>query len=436
MSARSNLPPPEGDGAGGYRGPRLATGFEPFVALRFLREGGMQTVLILAGASVGVAVIVFLSALIDGLQASLIDRTLGSQAHVVVRPPDEEPRVLTGDGAAAIAARVERTTPKVEVIADWRQLERELSALPGVVAVAPTAAGSAFAERGAATRSVALRGVEPESFDRIVDVSGRLVARGPGSGTGRLALTGAEAVVGVELARELGLAVGDKLRLTVTRERNDIFTVAGIFDLGNKDVNLRWVLVPLASAQTLLDLRGGISTFELKVDDVFAADRIADGVAARTGLVADSWMRLNAQMMVGLRSQDSSKSMIQFFVVIAVALGIASVLVVSVVQKSREIGILRAVGISAGQIRRIFLLQGLFVGGVGSVAGGILGAALALLFQGMARNPDGSPTFPVDLRPSLFVGAAAVAVGVGLVAAVFPARRAAALDPAQAIRHG
>ncbi len=403
--------------------------FEPFVALRFLREGGMQTVLILAGASVGVAVIVFLSALIDGLQANLIRQTLGAQAHVVVRPPDEAPRTLTAAGATAIAARVERTSPKLEVIDAWQAVGRELSTLPGVVAVAPTAAGSAFASRGAASRSVALRGVEPESFDRIVDITGRL--RG-----GRFQPVGAEAVVGVELARELGLAVGDKVRLEGSAGRADVFTVGGIFDLGNKDVNLRWVLVPLASAQTLLDLGGGISTFELKVDEIFAADRIAEAAARRTGLIAESWMQLNAQLMVGLRSQASSRTMIQVFVVIAVALGIASVLVVSVVQKSREIGILRAVGISAGQIRRIFLLQGLVVGGVGAVAGGLVGTGLALLFEGMARNPDGSPTFPVDLRPALFLGAAALSLAVGVTAAVVPARRAAALDPAQAIRHG
>jgi lipoprotein-releasing system permease protein len=403
--------------------------FEPFVAFRFLREGGLQTALIFAGAAVGVAVIVFLSALIDGLQASLIRQTLGSQAHVVVRPPERAPRVLTGEGGPAIAARIERTTPTVEAIDAWRQVERELEAVPGVTAVAPTVAGSAFARRGVASRSVALRGVEPESFDRIVDIAGHLKS-------GRFRLAGAEAVIGVELARELGLAVGDKVRLEVAEGRADVFAVAGIFDLGNKDVNLRWVLVPLPSAQTLLDLRGGVSTFELKVDEIFAADRIAAAVAARTGLVADSWMRLNAQLMVGLRSQASSKTMIQVFVIVAVALGIASVLVVSVVQKSREIGILRAVGISAAQIRRIFLLEGLVVGAVGAVAGGLLGAGLALLFESMARNPDGGPTFPVDLRPSLFLAAGALSIGVGVVSAVFPARRAAALDPAEAIRHG
>ncbi len=127
--------------------------------------------------------------------------------------------------------------------------------------------------------------------------------------------------------------------------------------------------------------------------------------------------------------------MIQFFVVLAVALGIASVLIVSVVQKSREIGILRATGTSVRSVSGIFLIQGLVVGAVGWAVGALLGAGLATLFARMAVNPDGSSTFPVDLGASLFLRAALVALGVGLSAAVLPARRAARLDPAEAIRH-
>jgi lipoprotein-releasing system permease protein len=127
--------------------------------------------------------------------------------------------------------------------------------------------------------------------------------------------------------------------------------------------------------------------------------------------------------------------MIQVFVVVAVALGIASVLGISVVQKSREIGILRAMGAGAGQVTRVFLVQGLFVGLAGSVMGCLLGGGLALLFQGLVTNADGSPTFPVDLGASLFLRAAGVAVATGLLASVAPARRAARLDPATVLRN-
>lgn len=404
--------------------------FEWFLALRFLREGRAQTALILGGVAVGVGVIVFLSALISGLQATLVKQTLGSQPHVVVRPPEEAARVLA-DGPEALALRREKAPQRVASLGQWQQALAAVRGVEGVVAAAPTVAGSAFAARGSAVKAVSLRGIEADAYDRVVAVREKLVA-------GAFRLAGGEAVIGTELAKDLGIGPGEKLRLTVTDargERGEVFTVAGIFDLGNKDVNQRWVFVPLRAAQSLLDLPGAASTIEVRVADYFAADVAARQIAARTGLVADPWTVLNRSLLVGLRSQNASSYMIQVFIIVAVALGIASVLVVSVVQKSKEIGILKAVGTSTAQVKRIFLIQGGIVGLFGSIAGSALGTVLALFFASLAQNPDGSPTFPVDLGPARFLAATVVATLTGLVSAVAPAARAARLDPAEAI-HG
>jgi lipoprotein-releasing system permease protein len=404
--------------------------FEILVAIRFLREGRIQTLLILSGIGVGVGVIVFLSALISGLQASLIERTLGTQAHVVVRAPEDVVRAITRPSAErAVAARFEQPAQRLRSIVAWPQTLELLRTLPGVRAAAPTAEGPAVALRGLASRSIALRGVEPSSFRRIIDMAPRMIE-------GEFRVEAAHAVLGVELAAELGLRKGDKLRIQAPAGRSEVFVVAGLFDVGNKDLNERWVFVSLRSAQTLLDLSGGVSSIELKVDEIFSADRVASEVASRTGLEAESWMERNRQLLVGLRSQSASSWMIQLFVVIAVALGIASVLVVSVVQKSREIGILKAMGTRTAQVVRVFLVQGAVLGLAGSAVGILLGSGLALFFAALATNPDGSPTFPVALTPTLFLGAAAVATVTGLVAAVAPAERAASLDPADVIRHG
>ena len=161
----------------------------------------------------------------------------------------------------------------------------------------------------------------------------------------------------------------------------------------------------------------------------FPTGNAAD-ITARTGLVADSWMTLNAQLMVALQSQGSSSNMIQFFVIIAVALGISSVLVVSITQKGKEIGILRAMGASSSQMQRVFLWQGAIVGLAGSVLGSLFGYGLLLLFR-LAPL-----TFTIGTPPSLFLRACAIAMATGLLAAVLPARRAANLDPAIAIRMG
>lgn len=402
--------------------------YELFVALRFLREGRAQTLLIFVGVGVGVGVMVFLSALITGLQASLIAQTLSIQAHVVVRPTERAPIILPGPEGAVVGSKIERGAERTARIDAWSKMQRTIDGVPGVVASAPTVAGSAFAHRGSLSESVALRGIELTGYSRIVGLSEKLLA-------GRAALVGNTALIGVELASDLGLSVGDRLLLDTTAGRKDVVRVGGIFDLGNKDVNQRWVFVSIREAQTLLDLTGSVSTFEIRVEEPFEAEIAAAEIAKRTGLIAEPWTELNRQLLIALQSQSSSSIMIQFFVILAVALGIASVLVVSVVQKSREIGILRATGTSVRSVTIVFLIQGFTVGLVGSVIGIGLGAALALLFAQMAVNPDGSPTFPVNLNALLFARAAVTAILVGFAAAAAPARHAAKLDPAQAIRH-
>ncbi len=403
--------------------------FELFVALRYLKDGRLQTWLILAGIGVGVGVIIFLSALIVGLQESIIERTLGSQAHVVVRPPEEMPRVLAPEGGELQAAEVQRPPQRVRSIVGWRQVEALLRRTQGIRAVAPTVSGPALAVRGPGSISVNVRGIDMETYSTIVDVRSRLVQ-------GAFNLDGFHAVVGMELARKLGIGVGGRLRLQVPGDRGGVYTVSGIFDYRSRSLNEGLLFISLRGAQTLFGVEGGVSTLEVLGTDIFAADALAADIADRTGLVADSWMSQNRDLMTGLRSQSASSVMIQVFVILAVALGIASVLAVSVVQKAREIGILRATGTRSACITRIFLLQGAILGTAGSLMGIALGTALALFFASLAENPDGSATFPVALTPLLYGRSVAVALAVGLVAAVVPARDAARLDPATVIRNG
>jgi lipoprotein-releasing system permease protein len=407
--------------------------FELLVALRYLREGKGQTWLILTGVGVGVGVIIFLSALIGGLQESLVARTLGTQAHVVVRPREEMPRVLPSSGGAVRETQVERPAQRVRSIVQWQRARADIARLDGVVATAATISGAAMAVRGDGASSVMVRGIEPESYRLIVPLDSFLV-------DGRIDLTGFRAVIGTKLARDLGLSVGDRFRLRVGTETADgasgVYTVSGLFDFGNEDLNERWVFVSLRATQSMFGLEGGVSTIEVKGAQIYDAEPLAQAIAGRTGLEANSWMRTNAQLLTGLRSQNASSVMIQTFVILAVALGIASVLAVSVVQKSREIGILRATGTTTRQVMRIFLIQGAILGSLGSAVGIAIGVGLGLMFSRMALNPDGSPTFPVTLDAVLYLRSAALALGVGVAAAVLPARRAARTDPAEIIRYG
>ncbi len=399
--------------------------FEWIAALRFLQEGRMQSLLIIVGVGVGVAVIVFMSALLSGLQANLVRRTLSSQAHIVLLPAEDVARPQAAGEGAAI--RVQKQAQRLRSIDQWQQLRARLEGWPEIAAVSPVASGPAFAVRGDASKAVTLLGIDPERYNRVVDLAGRLAA-------GELRVGAGEAVIGIELAKDLGAEIGDKLRLTGAGGQAETLTVTGLFDLGNKGVNARNVYVGLRTGQTLLDLVGGVSNIDLAVRDLDEAEVVAQRIAAESGLIADSWIRTNAQFVTALTSQRVSSDVIRFFIALSVSFGIASVLVVSVVQRSKEIGILRAMGATQAQMRRIFLLQGGIVGFLGSLLGSALAWSFLMLWRMLARNPDGTPLFDIGVEPALVAIAAGGASVVGILAALLPARRAAGLDPVVAIR--
>lgn len=393
------------------------------IATRFLREGRAQSTLILVGIAVGVAVIVFITALITGLQGNIIERTLGTQAHIKLSAPDEVNRVLPpGDGSVQLVLETRRAQ-RLRSINNWQQLRDVLDGLAEVTAVSPVISGPAFARRGEALQSVALVGMDPVRYQQILPVRDDIIS-------GVFRVGAGEAVIGRQLAIDLGVNVGDKMRLETGRGGDSVMNVAGIFELGVRELDARYVYLDMKQAQSLLNLPGAANVIDLTVDDIFRADVIATRIQRLTGQKAESWMETNAQLLNALRSQSLSTRMISVFVALSVALGIASVLSVSVVQRTREIGILRAIGITRAQMLRVFLFQGALFGLLGSLVGGISGYALVWVF-----NSFGPKLFYIPVDPRLLLAASAVATLTGVVAAAIPARRAARLDPVEAIRH-
>lgn len=405
--------------------------FEWIVAFRFLREGRLQTLFIVAGVALGVGVIVFMSALMTGLQTNFIRRVLSAQGHVQLLPPKDVTRALRLDAHAepgAVEAAIVQVAPqRLRSIDQWQTIARQVRAMPEVRALSPMAAGAAVVVRGAANRAITVSGIEPVPYAGIVDLAGKIVA-------GRADLSGGDIVVGTELASDLGLGLGDKLRLATVDGAERTLTLIGILDLGNRGANRRSTFVALRTAQSLLGLAGGVTSLDVAVHDVYAAEAVAQQISAATGVTADSWITTNAELFTAIDAQNTSNAAIRFFVGLSVAFGIASVLAVVVVQKSREIGILRAMGISQGQVMRVFLLQGGLLAMAGSVAGCALGAGGLALWQRSADSADGTPLFALVLAPSLFIEALVLATLTGLLAAVAPARRAAQRDPVVAIR--
>lgn len=394
------------------------------IAMRLLREGRIQSTLILIGITVGVAVIVFLTALMGGLQRNTIERTLGAQAHVRIESPAEANVVVAAaDGAVQLVLEDPRPQRR-RSINNWQEVQAALDALPGVAAVSPLASGPAFARRGEAVESVALIGIDTARFLEIVPADERLVA-------GEFRVGSGEAVIGSVLAANLGVRPGDKLRLDAGEGSETVVDVTGIFELGVREVDERQVYLDLELAQALLGLPGGVTVIETTVAEIFSAQAVAERIERLLDVDAESWMETSSELLNALSAQSLSMTMINFFVGVSVAFGIASVLSISVVQHTREIGILRAMGATRPKMLRVFLMQGATFGAIGSAVGSFSGYGLVWAF-----NAFGPRLFEVPVDVRLIGTAIALATVTGVLSAAVPARRAARLDPVTAIRSG
>lgn len=387
----------------------------------------MQTGFILGGIAIGVGVIVFMSAMLTSVQTNLTNRVLTSQPQIQLQPPDEVARPLRGRDPVIEAAIVQRPTQRMLSVDQWEIILVNMRARPDIVVATPSVTGSALAVRGDASRSINILGMEPDDYFRIVHVPDYLVAGEAESGTDDI-------LVGIDLANDLGATLGDKLNVTTGSGGSRVLTIRGIFDLGSKGANERSTYVELRTAQSLLDLIGGVTEINLTVHDVYAAETIAQDIGALLPVKAESWIATNAQLFTAIWAQNLSSILIRTFVGLSVAFGIAAVLVVSVLQRSREIGILRAMGCSRGKILRIFLIQGGVLGFLGSIAGSAVGAAALLVWHRYARQANGTELFPLIVQPSLLISSALLATLTGVLAGIVPALRAARLDPVEAIR--
>ena len=284
------------------------TPFEWITALRFLREGRMQTIFIIMAVAIGVAVITFMSAMLSSLQANFLRRVLTSQPHIQLIPPDEVARLLRQPRQGRIVdAIVQRPAQRTRSIDQWQKIRAELSGWPEIVTVSPTMGGSALAVRGDASRSITVTGIDPDVYFKIVRLPDYVVA-------GRARVLTDDILVGTELVKDLGVALGDKINVNTASGTSRILTITGIFDPGSKGANSRSTFVALRTAQGLFNLVGGVTTIDLTVEDIYRAETIAQSVQAATGVEADSWIKTNVQFFTAVSAQQTSNTLIRLFV--------------------------------------------------------------------------------------------------------------------------
>ena len=382
------------------------------IARRFLFSSKLQTALITVGIAIGLSVQIFVGSLIQGLQNDLIDSTIGNRSQITLSAEDDD-AYLSDD-----AERYDALTgfdPDITVVS--RVLEGPGNLVTG--------------ESGGQSTQVLLRGLEFEEAEPLYGIEDSLTE-------GRLPSGEDEIILGETLLEEENLSVGDQTDLFanpptgMTRE----VTIVGAFDLGNAQVNGSWAIASLTSAKTLFDTEG-ISAYEMQISDVFESQRIATAMRSEfSGVGVTEWQAQNQELLSGLEGQSVSSNMIQVFVMISVVLGISSVLAITVLQKSRQLGILKAMGITDGKASLIFLFEGLILGFMGAFLGVLFGLFLAYMFTQFALNPDGTPVVALYINPTFIAISALIAISASVIAAVIPARKSARLSVIEVIRNG
>jgi lipoprotein-releasing system permease protein len=372
------------------------------IATRFLRTSPGQSLLIITGIAVGIAVQIFVGTLIMSLQISLLETTIGSASHVTLQNVDDKkPLVYTPGLAQAV-----QSDPRVRLIVPERVL-------------------SVIFSKGTDSAPINVVGVTPSDVNAIYKMQSHLVA-------GRLMRASGDVILGKSLANKYQLSVGDPVLVVLPGGAQQKLVLVGIFDVGTSAVNDRLgFTAPDFPRQALGMATDEYSDIQTQLYDPFQSSALIRswmGLEIFRGVQFKDWKIENAQLLVGLQGQSSSSYMIQIFVLVAVALGIASTLAISAVQKTRQIGILKAMGLTDFRAGMVFLWEAAVLGGLGTVLGLAFGLGLLQLFQ------LGPLLFKVVLDPVFIGGSCAAGMAVALLSAIIPSRRTSRLDPIEVIQ--
>jgi lipoprotein-releasing system permease protein len=374
------------------------------IAARFLRTSPAQSVLIMAGIAVGIATQVFVGSLITSLQADLVNTTVGSSPHVTITAAQEGDPVAYTDRIRSLVSGDDRVEPG---------------------AIVPVRLTSALFTEGDNSAPLSITGGVLSELDAIYSISGRIVEGDPALGERDL-------VLGVDFAEKYGLTPGDTVELVFAGNRVEELTLAGIVDLGAAAANERLAFIGPELPRDIFGWEADeYSAIQTQMQDPFDSALVAEEWGAElSGLSVAEWQSANADLLVGLQSQSASSYMIQAFVLVAVALGIASTLAISAVQKTRQIGILKAMGLSDRRSGRIFLWQATLLGVGGTLGGVLLGFALIWGFS-FAPVP-----FSIRPEPGFILLSSAVGITVALLSSIIPIRKTSRLDPIEVIQSG
>ncbi len=378
------------------------------IAVRFLLSGKGQTILIVGGIAIAISVQVFVGLLIDSLQAGLIQQTVGNSPQVTVRSAEEN-----------------------VTVSGWDEMATAIGSLSAVDKVGVAASANAFVRKGNDSVPVLVRGLDSQALEGIYRISGSIYSGGPLQSSG-------EVVIGRSLSEKLSVSVGDRLQVSTPAGVTVDYRVVGLFDIGVGAIDGSWVVATLRTAQSLFGYGDRITSIEVTVNDVFEADAVAADVVRLLDsdrLEVTNWKDENGQLLNALQSQSMSNTIIQAVIIVSVAIAIASLLSVSVLQKRRQLGILKAMGIKDWTASLIFVFQGILIGALASVAGIALGLGLLYSFTVFA-TPGGESIIDFVAPPAFILRSLGISLLASALAGLVPASRSLRLDPIDVIREG
>ncbi|MBK9033039.1 MAG: ABC transporter permease [Myxococcales bacterium] len=411
---------------------------ELFIAWRQLWHRKLLNSIAVLGVTLGVLTLIAITGIMRGFQTKFLDTVLQISPHVVMfdttlgRPEPVVDRLLGGPSATRIVRQT--STDRQRRIVRPGETVRAIRALPGVVAAAPLVVGSAVASAGSKTVPVELRGIDPVQQELVTPLR-RFVVVGAFDELGG-AVDGA--VLGYQLAELLGVGVGDSVGCVAGQGERVSLRVVALFDTGVAALDKGRIYVPTRLAQTVLGRPDVIDRIELRLAEPDDAPRVAAGLEARFGYDAESWQEANASMLGVFDQQNMITGLIIGAVLMVGGFGILSIQIMIVLEKRRDIALLKSVGYSSRNVLAVFLVEGGVVAVVGAALGAALGHAVLVAMRsiesasGMGYSKPS--TFAIYERASVYLWAFGFAVGVGLLASLIPAWRASRVEPVDVLR--
>lgn len=417
--------------------------YELFIGLRYLRAKRKQTFISIntfisiAGIFLGVAALIVVLAVMNGFETELRNKILGINSHIVLMK-------YTGS------------------MDNYEKVSAEVQKVDGVVASTPFIYGQAMLKHKERVTGVVVRGISVKNALSVINLGkmkeGKIADLDPQTGTGSLPRTPGIAI-GKELAQNLGVNLFDVLEILLPMgiptpmgivPRIKKFRVVGIFDSGFYEYDSSLVFMSLADAQTFLNMKGEVTGIGIKIADVYAAKSVAAAVEKKLGFSywARHWMEMNKNLFSALRLEKRVMFIILSLIVLVAAFSIITSLIMSVMEKTRDIAILKSMGATARSIMKIFMIQGLIIGAIGTTLGCITGITVALNLEKLTAYIEKLFGFKVlpqdvyylsDLPSQVNYGDVTLIVIITTVicflASIYPSWSASKLDPADALRY-